>query len=104
MSKAARDLAARCPRSWGCAEDRSEPIRGWVSEDRRSSAARWGAWAPKVRHPFGITQLGLRWRVRSVELGDVTAWPAADHGWTARAGRGGQTVLQAGVAELVDGT
>src|SRR5215831_4632905 len=51
---------ARCPRSWSGAEDRSEPIRGWVSEDRRSPAARWGAWAPKVRHPFGITHLVSR--------------------------------------------
>ena len=45
----ARDSLSRCPRSWACAEDRSEPIRQWVSEDRRSTAARWGAWAAKIR-------------------------------------------------------
>src|SRR5215467_9922349 len=39
----------------------------WVSEDRRSPAARWGIvpgtlWVagPKVRHPFGITHLCCR--------------------------------------------
>src|SRR5215471_20153393 len=49
---------ARCPRSWACAEDRSDPIRQWVSEDRRSRTARWGAWAPKIRRQFGIIHLG----------------------------------------------
>src|SRR5260221_11299780 len=53
----ARDSVSRCPRSWSCAEDRSEPIRGWASEDRRSRAARWGAWAPKIRRQFGISHL-----------------------------------------------
>src|SRR5262252_5330163 len=48
---------ARCPRSWACAEDRSDPIRQWVSEDRRSRAARSGAWAPKIRRQFGIDHL-----------------------------------------------
>src|SRR5215510_10332370 len=54
---AARDSVARCPRLWACAEDRSEPICRWVSEDRRSRAARWGAWAPKIRRQFGINHL-----------------------------------------------
>src|SRR5215472_7270410 len=46
----------------------ASPLK-WVSEDRRrvprpprawvEPAARWGAWAPKVRHPFGITHLYL---------------------------------------------
>ena len=49
---------SRCPRSWARAEDRSEPIRQWVSEDRRSGAARSGAWAPKIRRQFGIGHLG----------------------------------------------
>src|SRR5215831_2980194 len=49
MPKAPRDLASRCPRSWSGAEERSEPIRRWVSEHRRSRAARWGAWAPRIR-------------------------------------------------------
>ena len=50
---------ARWPRSWACAEDQSEPIRQWVSEDRRSRPARWGAWATKVRRQFGITHLDV---------------------------------------------
>src|SRR2546430_5773505 len=64
----ARHSVARCPRWWSGAEDRSEPIRQWVSEDRRPGvptksgwvgvriswggrcrAARWGAWAPTIR-------------------------------------------------------
>src|SRR5260370_14842816 len=60
----ARDSVAGCRRSWvqrdrrwglwgPRAEDRSEPIRHWVSEDRRSRAARWGAWAPKNRQLGG---------------------------------------------------
>jgi hypothetical protein len=69
------DSVSRCLRSWVCAEDRSEPIRRWVSEDRRSRAAKyrgpqeiavvgcgfpgvvWGAWAPKIRRQFGINHL-----------------------------------------------
>src|SRR5262249_54838142 len=57
----AKDSVARCPspgvlakskiswggRSWACAEDRSDPIRHWVSEDRRpgvlaKSKISWG--------------------------------------------------------------
>src|SRR5262245_39713617 len=53
----ARDSTARCPRSWSGAEDRSEPIRRWVSEDRRSRAAIWGVWASKIRRQFGINHL-----------------------------------------------
>src|SRR5215469_5284870 len=45
------------PEKWFGAEDRSEPICRWVSEDRRSRAARWGAWAPKIRRQFGINHL-----------------------------------------------
>src|SRR5215471_5943988 len=52
-------FGGQCPRSWACAEDRSDPIRQWVSEDRRSRAARWGAWATKVRWQFGINHLDL---------------------------------------------
>src|SRR2546430_189100 len=55
----ARHSVARCPRWWSGAKDRSERIRQCVSEDRRSWAARWGAWAPKVRLHFGIAHLGL---------------------------------------------
>src|SRR5437660_4526624 len=46
---AARDSVARCPRWWSGAEHRSERIDQCVSEERRSRAARWGAWAPKIR-------------------------------------------------------
>ena len=35
------DSVSRCPRWWSGAEDRSEPIRQWVSEDHRSRAARY---------------------------------------------------------------
>src|SRR5438309_4605002 len=64
----ARHSVVRCPRWWSGAEDRSKRIRQCVSEDRRPGvptksrwvgvriswggrcrAARWGAWAPKVR-------------------------------------------------------
>ncbi len=49
-------------------EDRSEPIRGWVSEDRRRPAGRWGAWTAKIRllldrrsNPAGPSLAVLPW-------------------------------------------
>src|SRR5262249_31624058 len=42
---------------WGHWSEADRPFRQWVSEDRRSRAARWGAWAPKIRRQFGINHL-----------------------------------------------
>src|SRR5215831_4553151 len=68
--------SARMPTSWGYWSEADRPFRQWVSEDRRSRAARsrgpqeiavvgcgfsgvgWGAWAPKIRRQFGINHLG----------------------------------------------
>src|SRR5215510_10492187 len=58
---------------WGHWSEADRPFRQWVSEDRRPGvpakskiswggrcrAARWGAWAPKVRRQFGIDHLDL---------------------------------------------